>query len=138
MPEQADLIVFYDGRCPLCVKEIRLLKRYNHRGRLQLEDIHASDFTQRFPQVDPAKAVKILHGLNAEGKWLTGLDVTAKAWQLVNRHRWLAVLRWPLIRPLADLAYRFFARHRQTLAWLITGQQHCERCVTDDDSSALL
>lgn len=133
MPEQVQLTLFYDGHCPLCVKEIRILKRSDHLGRIQLEDIHAPDFDRRYPQLDPLQAEKILHGLTAEGEWLTGLDVTVKAWRLVNRHRWLAVLRWPLIRPLADLAYRFFARHRQTVALLLTGQRQCQRCVIDED-----
>jgi len=129
MSEPIQLILFYDGHCPLCVKEIALLRQRDHRGLLQLEDIHAPDFCERYPQLDPLEAEKILHGLDASGQWLRGLDVTVKAWQLVNHHRWLGMTRWPLIRPVADMAYRFFARHRKTIARLLTGRRHCERCI---------
>ncbi len=132
MTQATQLTVFYDGRCPLCVKEIRALKQHDAAGLLQLENIHAKDVRQRYPQLDPTAAEKILHGIDANGEWLTGLDVTVKAWQLVKRHRWLRILRWPLIKPLADMFYRFFARHRQKMAFLLTGQRHCDRCLGDD------
>ncbi len=132
MSKQIQLTLFYDGHCPLCVKEIASLRQKDHRGLLQLEDIHAPDFSERYPKLDPHQAEKFLHGLDANGEWLTGLDVTVKAWQLVNHHRWLRILRWPLIRPLADRAYHFFARHRKTVAFLLTGRRHCERCTVND------
>lgn len=132
MSEQIQFTLFYDGHCPLCVKEIASLRQKDHCGLLQLEDIHAADFSERYPQLDPIEAEKILHGLSASGEWLTGLDVTVKAWQLVNHHRWLGILRWPLIRPLADRAYRFFALHRKVIAQLVTGKRHCERCIGGD------
>jgi predicted DCC family thiol-disulfide oxidoreductase YuxK len=131
MSEQTQLTVFYDGHCPLCVKEIRAMKRADKENLLQLENIHASDFSQRYPEVDPVEADKLLHAIDHNGEWLTGLDVTVKAWQLVRRHRWLGVLRWPVIRPVADGCYRFFARYRQQIAFLLTGQRRCDRCVDD-------
>ena len=120
------LTVFYDSHCPLCMAEIRQLAALDVHGRLRLEDIHGEDFSQRFPHIDPQQADRVLHGQFEDGRMIYGLDVTAEAWGRVGKHRWLKVLRWPLLRPLSDLGYRLFARYRHPLARLLTGQSRAE------------
>lgn len=122
------LTIFYDATCPLCAAEMRSLKRYDRDGRIQLEDIFQPEFEQRFPGIDPAAANRILHARSSDGQLLLGLDVTCSAWQLVGRGRWLQLLRWPLVRPLADRGYRLFARHRYTFSYLLTGKKRCQSC----------
>lgn len=112
------LRIYYDGLCPLCSKEIEMLKQLNTAGQLEFADLAQQDFIQRYPHIDPIRAYQVLHGETSDGTVITGLDVTCRAWQLVGKHRWLAVLRWPLIKPVADLFYRFFARHRQAISRL--------------------
>lgn len=129
MSDKPKLTLFYDGQCPLCVKEIAALQSLNHDGHLCLENIHAEDFSQRYPMLSVDSAERLLHGLTADGKWLTGLDVTVRAWHLVGKHRWLRVLRWPLVKPLADWAYRVFARYRHPIAFALTGKRRCEQCI---------
>ena len=34
-----DVEVFYDGACPLCLREIFMLRRREHRGRIRFTDI---------------------------------------------------------------------------------------------------
>lgn len=123
------LTVFYDGHCPLCVVEMRQLRRLDVDGKLCLEDIHAADFSARYPDIDPTAADAILHGRYADGMLIFGLDVTHQAWACVGRKPWLAVLRWPLVRPLADRAYLLFARHRYRISWWLTGRRRCVSCA---------
>lgn len=122
------LTIFYDGQCPLCSAEMKRLKAYDQLQDLNLQDLHQADFAERYPHIDPIAADKILHGQLANGQIITGLDVTCLAWQLVGKHSWLQVLRWPLIRPLSDAAYRFFARHRHTLSRAIKSRKQCPVC----------
>ena len=122
------LTVFYDSSCPLCVAEMRELTRLGEAKRLRLEDLFASDFSARYPHIDREQAIAVLHGQLEDGEVLLGLDCTRLAWQLVGRKKWLAVLRWPLIKPLADRVYLFFARHRERISYLLTGQATCEPC----------
>lgn len=110
------LRIFFDGRCPLCAREMNQLKRLDSGNRLDLQDIHATDFRQRFPHIDPLAADRILHGETSEGQLLLGLDVTCRAWQLVGRGRWFMWMRWPLIKPVADQSYLLFARHRHRIS----------------------
>ena len=125
------LTVFYDAQCPLCSAEINQLKQYDTEKQLVFEDIHAADFTQRFEYIDREKANAVLHGQLSNGEMIYGLDVTCMAWRTVGRHRWLIILRWPVIRWFADLAYRFFARYRNTISSLFIGRHRsadCESC----------
>ena len=36
--------VFYDGECPLCVREIRMLRRMDRAGGILFTDIATPDF----------------------------------------------------------------------------------------------
>jgi predicted DCC family thiol-disulfide oxidoreductase YuxK len=125
------LTIFYDSYCPLCSAEINQLKALDTDNQLSFEDIHAVDFVQRYPYVDKLKANKLLHGQLNNGGMIYGLDVTCMAWKTVGKHRWLSILRWPVIRWFADLAYLFFARHRNRISSLLTGNKkdiECQSC----------
>lgn len=128
----AQLTIFYDGGCPLCVHEMRQLKRRNDSGQIQFEDIHQAGFNQRYPQVDREAANKILHAQTADGTFIYGLDVTHQAWKLAGRGWLTAPLRWPVIRFFADSFYLFFARHRYKISRLLTGRSRCQQCSLDD------
>lgn len=112
------LIIFYDGQCPLCAKEMQALKKQDANQQIQLEDLHQSDFQKRFPEVNQMRAMQILHG-KLDNQWLYGLDVTYHAWRIVGKGWMVAFLRWPLLKPIADKCYLFFARHRQRISRLL-------------------
>ncbi len=124
------LTLFFDSYCPLCAAEMKMLQDFDLEGKLIFEDIHAKDFELRYPKIDPVKADKILHGLYEDGSMIYGLDVTYQAWRTVGRKPWLALLRWPIIRWFADIAYRFFAQNRYSISWILTGQKRCSACAT--------
>lgn len=126
-----ELIIFYDGGCPLCQHEMLQLRKRDPNCRIQIEDILAVDFSDRYPQIDPVEADRILHGQLADGTVIYGLDVTHKAWSLVGRGWMTAPLRWPLIRLLTDKIYLWFARHRNTISRVLTGNERCSRCRID-------
>jgi len=132
----AELIIFYDAGCPLCVSEMRHLMKLDTAGKISLENIHADDFTLRFPHIDQQRADQILHGQLASGEVIYALDVTYNAWALVGKRHWVAILRWPLIKQVADYSYLFFAKYRSTISKLLTGSESCEMCaITRDQSS---
>jgi len=130
-----NLTVFYDGFCPLCSAEINQLRAYDRDNNILFEDIHAPDFVKRYPYIDQVEANRILHGQLSNGDMIYGLDVTYQAWKAVGKHRWLAILRWPGIKLLADISYRFFARHRNRISSLIMGKARsldCQSCRVPD------
>ena len=39
-----DLEAFYDGACPLCLREVNLLRRLDRHNRVQFTDISSPSF----------------------------------------------------------------------------------------------
>ena len=101
--------LFYDGRCPLCMKEIARLEALGDSS-LQLSDIHVLEPDHDLPDRDTL--LRQLHLRTADNRLLTGLDANVAVWQH-NRHgfllRWL---RWPVIRQIADALYDRWAMWR--------------------------
>ena len=122
------LKIYYDNHCPLCLFEMQQLKSHDHNENISLIKIHDANFSTQHPHINPLEAIRILHGQLNTGELLLGLDVTCKAWDLVGKHKWLKLLRWPVIRVLADTTYLFFARYRSTISFLLTGKKSCRSC----------
>jgi predicted DCC family thiol-disulfide oxidoreductase YuxK len=91
------------------MREVRLLQRIAG-PELALVDLH------QVPDQpgQPGRQLKLttLHLQTADGEWLTGVDATVRAWSHTRWGPLFRVLRWPLIGPLADAVYRFWARKR--------------------------
>jgi len=123
-----DFKLLYDGECPLCLREVRMLQRLNKRGRLALEDIAAPDFdASRYGRTFDQLMGQI-HGVVPDGRLVTGVEVFRRSYQAVGWGFLTAPTGWPLLRPLFDAAYRWFAKNRLRL----TGRGHvCEagRCA---------
>jgi len=126
MTDSAPFTIFYDGKCPLCVHEMRKLMALNTKGQLKFVDIHFLEQYPQFSQIPFEQANRILHGVTANGTLLLGLDVTYEAWRSVGRQLWVTPLKWRWVRFFADPIYLWFARNRFTISRWITGQARCE------------
>ncbi|EEO12867.1 cell division inhibitor [Vibrio cholerae TMA 21] len=100
-----DLVIFFDGQCPLCCNEMRALKTADHQAQILLVDVHDTGTMSCYPSIDKQRALSILHGIDQQGQLLYGLDVTVLAWRLVNRHRWLFITRLPILKRISDRMY---------------------------------
>lgn len=112
-PESIEL--FFDGKCPLCAREVALLEKLDTRGRIRFTDIAAEDF-------DPSRYGKDLDTLMAEiharlpdGGWIRGVEVFRRLYAAVGYKRLVAISRWPVISQALDLGYRLFAKNRLRL-----------------------
>ena len=100
--------LYYDGHCPLCTKEINLLRNI-HRGDLAFEDIHNQT---HYTEASREKMLKMLHLQDAEGHWHIGADATVLAWSHTS-YGWLfKPLRWPVIGSIVDVIYSAWAKRR--------------------------
>lgn len=123
-----ELRIFYDGGCPLCLEEMKHLLSLDDKQSIDLVDINQQNFEERYPAINKHKANAILHGQLPDGSIILGLDVTHKAWSIVGKGHWTTILRWPVVRIVADLVYLIFAKYRHSLSRLITGKSRCESC----------
>lgn len=120
------MTVFYDGLCPLCVKEMKHLADKDIAGALTFYDINQTQFAVDHPDIDYAEANAYLHAKMQSGEVITGLDVTYQAWNLVGKGWLIAPLRWPIVRVIADKVYLAFAKHRYSISKILTGKSRCD------------
>lgn len=122
------LRILFDGDCPLCAREIAMLRRLDRgRGRIGFEDIAAPGFHAGDYGLEQATLMARIHAALPDGQVIEGVEVFRRAYAAVGLG-WLVVpTRWPLLRNLTEAAYSVFAKNR--LRW--TGREvDCanERC----------
>ena len=101
-------ILYYDGSCPLCMREMSHLSKLKS-DQLVLQDIHALPPGTEGP--DKATLLQNLH-LKRGSEWVIGLDANVAAWQYTRIGFFWRWLSWPLVRPLASWCYRQWATRR--------------------------
>ncbi len=107
--------IFVDGGCPLCRREASFMERLDKgRGRLDVVDIAKPDFDPAPLGTDFQSMMDHIHGQEPDGTLVTGVEVFRRSYTVVG---WGWLLNWtklPIIRTIADAAYRFFAKYRLT------------------------
>ena len=94
----AKLEVWFDGDCPLCRREIALMRRLDRRGAVAFHDVATG---QGACPIDRAELLARFHA-REDGRMLSGAAAFAAMWRAI-----------PLMRPLGLLA-----RNRRVLAAL--------------------
>lgn len=107
--------VFFDGACPLCAREVAMLRRRDGRGRIRFTDIAAADFDPSALGLDLATLMAVIHGRLSGGELVTGVEVFRRLYAAVGFERLVALSRWPVISRLFDAAYAVFAKNRLRL-----------------------
>jgi len=107
------------------------LKRHDSQNLIHLVNLRNDSLLVQYPDIDLTKALNELHGIY-KGKILLGLDVTYKAWSLVGAKCLVSLLKMPLIKNLAEVAYRTFAKYREPVSRCLhkrfgIGMPHCEQ-----------
>jgi predicted DCC family thiol-disulfide oxidoreductase YuxK len=110
-----DIEVFYDGACPLCVREVRFLRRLNRKGRIRFTDIAASQFRASDYKKTMEAFMSEIHGRFPDGTWVHGVEVFRRLYAAVGLGPLIWITRLPIVAGLLDRGYRVFARNR--LRW---------------------
>ena len=119
------ITVYFDGDCPMCLREVAWLQRRDRQGRVVAVDIAAADF-------DPAPTGRTLDALMAslhvqlaDGRWVDGVESFRQLYRAVGLGWIVAPTGWPVLRTAFDAAYRAFARRRVRIGQLL-GRPSCE------------
>lgn len=83
------VIVWYDGACPLCTREIALMRRLDRKARIHFVDV--ADPSSSCP-LDRSDLLARFHA-EEQGRMLSGAAAFAAMWRAI-----------PLLRPLGLLA----------------------------------
>lgn len=113
--------VWYDGACPLCLREIALMRRLDRRDAINFVDVSVSG-APNCP-IDQSKLIERFH-VSEDGNLFSGAAAFAAMWRAI-----------PLLRPLGLLAhnrmvlralehlYILFLRYRPKLQQWVSRRQ---------------
>jgi predicted DCC family thiol-disulfide oxidoreductase YuxK len=107
--------VFFDGECPLCVREIRMLGRLDRRHRIRFTDIAAPSFDPSELGVPLEQLMARIHGRDLRGdagELIEGVEVFRRLYAAVGLGPLVRITRAPVVRHALDRGYDWFAKHR--------------------------
>jgi predicted DCC family thiol-disulfide oxidoreductase YuxK len=122
--EPYDIEVFFDGDCPLCAREIRLLRRLDRRRRIVFTDIAAPAFDPAPLGLTQERLVDRIHGRLPSGSLVDGVEVFRRLYTAVGWGVLADASRVPGVRQLLDWLYTLFAKNRLRL----TGRCSADSC----------
>lgn len=106
-------VLFYDGQCPLCRREIAHYQRLDSDQRVDWQDLFSEQCSLDQYSLNPVEAMKVIHAVDHDGNVQPGVYAFMTIWQELPYYRRLA---WLLKRlhlvGLLDRAYHRFARWR--------------------------
>ena len=104
--------VFFDGECPLCLKEINMIRRMDKENKLIFTDIAAADFKPEDYNLSFEEFMAEIHGRFPDGTMITGVEVFRQLYGAVGFKGITDFTRIPGIKGSLDIAYKFFAKNR--------------------------
>ena len=126
----AEIEVFFDGDCPLCLREINLLRRWDRKERIRFTDIADPSFPVAEPDLDWNQLMAQMHGRLPSGEIIAGVEVFRRMYAAVGFRKIVWISRMPGLSLMLELGYRLFARNR---LWL-TGRCADGSCRIGENS----
>ena len=107
-----NVTVWYDGECPLCLREIGLMRRLDTRGAIEFIDVHGG----KDCPLDPAVLLERFHAREGANVLVSGAAAFAAMWRAIPVLRPLGLLaRNPVVLAVLERAYVMFLRYRPRL-----------------------
>jgi len=104
--------VFFDGECPLCRREIAMLRRMDRHGRILFTDLAGAGFDATVTGRTMDDLMARIHGRTSSGEWVEGVEVFRRLYGELGWRRVVWFTRLPVVSGFLDVMYRFFARNR--------------------------
>jgi len=109
------LAVYFDGECPICRREIDLMKIFNRRDRLQFIDFSGGSYRSVEHGLSPCDLGRVIHARWSDGTIITGVEVFQEMWEAIGLGFLSRFARLPMIKKLLVRAYAWFAKNRLRL-----------------------
>ena len=125
---ESQITVYYDGLCPLCVREIRWLRKKNTKGEIHFEDYNQSECeaASRYG-LTRSDLHRAIHGVKQDGTILRGMAVFREIYGLLGMGWLTRPTGWPVLKWIFDGLYWCFARIRPLFGRL-SGQCKDDSC----------
>ncbi|WP_309603190.1 DUF393 domain-containing protein [Sphingomonas sp.] len=115
------LIVWHDGGCPLCRREIALMRWLDRRGAIKFVDV-TEESAAECP-IAPADLLARFHA-SEDGRLLSGAAAFAAMWRAIPLLRPIGLAaRAPWVLAMLERLYVMFLRVRPTLQRLLADRR---------------
>lgn len=119
--------VFFDGECPLCAREINMLRNMDKGNQIAFTDIASSSFSAASYGQNMDTLMGSMHVRLADGTWIEGVESFRRLYGTLGFTSIVRLTRLPGVKTLLDWGYARFANNRLRL----TGRCEDATCKAD-------
>tara|TARA_Y100000766_G_C18835772_1_gene570354 strand:+ start:232 stop:630 length:399 start_codon:yes stop_codon:yes gene_type:complete len=124
------LTIFFDGDCPLCLREVDFLQSRNQKGYLKFININCSDFDLYINhEITYKKAMERIHALRSDGSLIKDIEVFQEAYELIGLGWVYAPTKLPIINKLVEFLYGLWAKYRLKITFRPPLEDLCSKRI---------
>ncbi len=120
-----DIEVFFDGQCPLCLREVNMIRRRDHQHRILFTDISSPAFDANSRGLTQQALMDEIHAELPDGTRIRGVEVFRRMYDSIGFGALVSVTRLWGVRQSLEGVYNVWARNRLRL----TGRCRDEVCA---------
>jgi predicted DCC family thiol-disulfide oxidoreductase YuxK len=111
------ITIFYDASCPLCTREIALLKQFDRDEQIRLVDCSPADYAGEGGHTREAM-MKLIHAKDSADQWMIGAPVFAAAYSVTGFASIARLWGARALQPVWQVVYPWIANNRTVLSKL--------------------
>ncbi|TYH81232.1 hypothetical protein ES332_D03G185000v1 [Gossypium tomentosum] len=113
-PQNWKIKMLYDGDCPLCMREVDMLRERNKQyGTIKFVDISSDDYSPEENQgLDYKTVMGRIHAILSDGTVVTDVEAFRKLYEQVGLGWVYAITKYEPIATIADSIYGVWAKYR--------------------------
>ncbi|OMO77525.1 putative thiol-disulfide oxidoreductase DCC protein [Corchorus capsularis] len=113
-PQNWKIKMLYDGDCPLCMREVNMLRERNKQyGTIKFVDISSEDYSPQDNQgLDYTTVMGRIHAILSDGTVVTDVEAFRKLYEHVGLGWVYAITKYEPVATIADSIYGVWAKYR--------------------------
>ncbi|KAF7124794.1 hypothetical protein RHSIM_Rhsim12G0162200 [Rhododendron simsii] len=126
-PDNWKVKMLYDGECPLCMREVNMLRERDKQfGAIKFVDISSDEYSPKENQgLDYETVMGRIHAILSDGTVVTDVEAFRKLYEAVDLGWVYAITKYKPIATIADVVYGVWAKYRLQ----ITGRPSLEEVL---------
>lgn len=113
MSDKQRIEVFFDGACPICSREMAMVRKLDRDHNVSCTDIAACEFDANAQGLDADAVNRHIHARLSDGRIVTGVEVFRQIYGTLGFRRCVSWSRRPWVAKTLDYCYGIFARYRK-------------------------
>lgn len=112
--ENWEIKMLYDGECPLCMREVDMLRERNEKyGTIKFVDISSDEYSPEDNQgLDYDTVMGRIHAILSNGTVVTDIEAFRRLYEAVGLGWVYAITKYEPIASIADAVYGVWAKYR--------------------------